>query len=74
VSPDPLTLRWRSTDVRIRHDDPRLGSYSPVIATVQAAMPITTEVATLRLVMARERTYDVQVPGDGSEVRLRRRT
>jgi len=29
-------------------------------------MAITREVATLRLVMARERAYDVQVPDDGS--------
>ena len=46
----------------------------PVIATLQSAMTITSEVATLRLVMASERAYDVQVLDDGSEVRLRRRT
>jgi len=34
---------------------------------------ITTEVATLRQVMAMERGYGVQVLDDGSEVRLRRR-
>ena len=72
--PEPLYLRWRGKDVRIRHDDPRLTRYSPVIATLQSAMAITTEVATSRLVMARERAYDVQVVDDGSEVRLRRRT
>ena len=44
----------------------RLTRYSPVIATLQSAMTITTEVATLRLVMARERAYDVQVLDDGS--------
>jgi hypothetical protein len=72
--PEPLYLRWRGKDVRIRHDDPRLSRYSPAIATLQSAMMITTEVATLQLVMARERAYDVQVLDDGSEVRLRRRT
>ena len=71
--PEPLFLRWRGTDVRIRHDDPRLTPYSPVIATLRSAMTITTDVATLRLVMARERAYEVQVLDDGSEVRLRRR-
>ena len=71
--PEPLYLRWRGQDVRIRHDDRRLTRYSPVIATLQSAMTITTEVATLRLVMARERAYDVQVLDDGSEGRLRRR-
>jgi hypothetical protein len=72
--PEPLYLRWRGRDVRIRHDDPRLGPYSPVIATLRSAMTITTEVATVRLVIARERAYRVGVPDDdGSEVRLRRR-
>ena len=70
---EPLYLRWRGKDVRVRHDDPLLSRYSPVIATLQSAMSITTEVATLRLVMARERAYVVQVLDDGSEVRLRRR-
>lgn len=37
-------------------------------------MPITTEVETLRMGMAVERGYDVQLPENGSEVRLRRRT
>ena len=26
MTPAPITLRWRSQDVRIRRDDPRLGS------------------------------------------------
>jgi hypothetical protein len=34
---------------------------------------LITEVATLRQVMAMERGHDVQVPEDGTEVRLRRR-
>jgi hypothetical protein len=70
--PEPIYLRWRGRDVHIHHDDLLLTRYSPVIATLQSAMTITSEVATLRLVMARERAYDVQVPDDGSEVRLRR--
>jgi hypothetical protein len=36
-------------------------------------MSITSEVATLRLVRAQERAYEVRVLDDGSEVRLRRR-
>jgi hypothetical protein len=36
-------------------------------------MAITTEVATLRLVLERATGYDVRVPDDGSEVQLRRR-
>ena len=37
MKPEPIHLRWRGQDVRIRHDDPRLGPYSPVIATLQSA-------------------------------------
>ena len=73
VTRDPLTLRWRGRDVRIRHDDPRLNRYSAVIQRLQSAMTITTEVETLRLVLARETAYEVRVLDDGSEVRLRRR-
>ena len=72
--PEPLFLRWRGNDVRVRHDDPLLSRYSAVVQRLDAAMTITTDVATLRLVMARERAYHVQVLDDGSEVRLRRRT
>jgi hypothetical protein len=63
----------RGKDARVRHDDPRLSGYSGVVMRLQSAMTITTEVATLRLVMARDHAYDVQVLDDGSEVRLRRR-
>src|SRR5688572_12842516 len=45
--PEPLYLRWRGQDVRVHHDDARLTRYSPVMATLQSAMTITTEVATL---------------------------
>ena len=71
--PDQGYIPFRGRAVRIRHDDPLLTRYSPVIATLRSAMTIMSEVATLRLVMARERAYDVQVLDDGSEVRLRRR-
>jgi hypothetical protein len=52
-----LRFRWRGQEVRIRHDDPLLTRYSPVIVTLQSALMITTGVATPRLVMARERAY-----------------
>ena len=72
--PEPLYLRWPSRYVRIRHDDPLLTRYSAVVQRLDAAMTTTREVTTLRLVMAQERAYDVQVLDDGREVRLRRRT
>ena len=71
-TPEPLFLRWRSHSVRIRHDDPLLTRYSAVVQRLDAAMTITTDVETLRLVIAREAAYDVEVLDDGSEVRLRR--
>ena len=73
VALDPIYVRWLNKPVRVRHDDPRLSRYSDVITRLQAAMFITTEVGTLRQVMAMERGYDVQVLEDGTEVRLRRR-
>jgi hypothetical protein len=73
VTPDPIHIRWCGQDVRIRHDDPRLGPYSPVIAWLRSAMAITSEVKTLRLLLGRATAYDVRVLDDGSEVRLRRR-
>jgi hypothetical protein len=71
--PEPVYLRWRGQDVRIRHDDPFLTRYSAVVQRLDAAMTITSEVASLRLVMARELAYDVQILDDGGELRLRRR-
>ena len=71
-TPEPLFLQWRSHPVRIRHDDPLLTRYSAVVQRLDAAMTITTEVETLRLVIAREAAYDIEVLDDGSEVRLRR--
>jgi hypothetical protein len=53
--PDPLYVPIRGREVGVRHDDPLLTRYSPVIATLRSAMSITTEVTTVRLVMARAR-------------------
>jgi hypothetical protein len=73
VALDPIYVRWLNKPVRVQHDDPRQSRSSDVVQRLQAAMLITTEVATLRMIMAVERGYDVQVLDDGSEVRLRRR-
>jgi hypothetical protein len=73
MTPEPIFVRWQGRQVRVRHDDPRLSRYSDVVTRLQSAMTITTEVATLRLVMAAETAYEVQVLEDGSEVRLRHR-
>ena len=62
--------------VRIRHDDPSLRPYWPNADRLGSAMSLATDVEGLRLVMATTIAdrYAFQVPDDGSEVRLRRRT
>jgi hypothetical protein len=49
-----LYLRRRGEEVRVRHHHPLLSRYSAVVRRVRSAMTITTEVATLRLVLAQE--------------------
>ena len=74
--PEPLYVPWRSRMVRVHHDDPSLRMYWPQTVRLIAAMTLATDVEGLRLVLATTIAdrYDVQVPDDGSEVRLRRRT
>ena len=73
MTPGPLTIPWHGREVRIRHDDARLNRYSAVVQRLAAAMTITTEVETLRLVLAREAAYDVRVDDDGRTIRLTRK-
>ena len=74
--PDPLYVPFRGREVRVRHDDPRLRPYTPTAAVLRAAAGIASDVEGLR--RALETTvgerYRIEVPDDGSEVRLRRRT
>ena len=76
MTPEPLYIPWRGRMVRVRHDDPTLRPYWPNTARLGAAMQLATDVEGLRLVLATTIAdrYDFQVPDDGSEVRLRRRT
>lgn len=73
AGPQPLFVRWRDHDVRVRHNDPLLGVYSPIVVWLRSAMAITTSVDTLRLVLPRATGYEVRVDDDGLTVRLRRR-
>jgi hypothetical protein len=73
VTPYRITLRSRGQDVRVRHDDPLLGPYSPIVAWLRSALAITSSVETLRLVLPRAVGSEVPVLDDGSRVRLRRR-
>jgi hypothetical protein len=74
-TPDPLLVPWQGRDVRIRHDDPHLGPYTPRGAVIRAAMELATDVEGLRLVLttALGDRYAVRVADDGTVVGLRRR-
>ena len=58
----------------MRHDDPRLGPYMPMAAVVRSASSLASDVEGLRLVLetAVGAHYRIEVPDDGSDVRLRR--
>jgi hypothetical protein len=74
--PEPLYVPWHGRMVRVRHDDPTLRPYWPNADRLRAAMTLASDVEGLRLVLATTIAdrYEVQVPDDGSEIRLRRRT
>ena len=75
MKPEPLIVPWQGRSVRVRHDDPRLGPYTPRGTVIRSAMDLASEVDGLRLVL---RTtlgdrYRVRVSDDGSVVGLWRR-
>jgi hypothetical protein len=74
-APDPVYVPFRRREVRVRHDDPRLKPYTPMAAVLRSATSIASDVEGLRLVLASTvgELYLIEVPDDGSEVRLRRR-
>ena len=75
MKPDPLVVPWQGRSVRVCHDDPRLGPYTPRGAVIRSAIELASDVEGLRLVL---RTtlgdrYCVRVSDDGSIVGLWRR-
>ena len=75
-SPEPLIVSWQGHQVRIRHDDPHLGPYTPRGAVIRSAIELASDVEGLRLVLVTTvgDRYSVRVSDDGSVVGLRRRT
>ena len=75
MKPDPLVVPWQGHQVRVRHDDPRLGPYTPRGAVIRSAMELASDVDGLRLVLtsALGDRYRVRVSDDGSVVGLWRR-
>ena len=75
VKPEPLVIPWQGRQLRIRHDDPGIGPYSPRGAQLRAAIELASDVAGLRLVLTSTpgERYRVRVSDDGSVVGLWRR-
>ena len=75
TAPDPLVIPWQGHQLRVRHDDPRLGPYTQQGAVIRSAVELASDVEGLRLVLgtALGERYRVQVADDGSVVGLWRR-
>ena len=73
--PEPLIVSWLGRQLRVRHDDPHLGPYTPRGAVIRSAMELASDVQGLRLylVTALGDRYRVRVSDDGSMVGLWRR-
>jgi hypothetical protein len=69
MSPDPLVISWRGRQLRVRHNDPCIGPYSPVGQRIRAAIELATDVEGLRLVLASTvgEQYIVRVAEDGGD-------
>lgn len=48
-APAPLVIAWQGRRLRVRHDDPYLGPYTPRGAVIRAAVELVSDVAGLRL-------------------------
>ena len=68
MRPDRLPhIPWRGRQLRVRHDDPKLGLYADVGKQLCAAVQLATDLEGLRLALATtvERQYTVRVADDG---------
>jgi len=75
-SPRPLVVTWQGREVRIRHDDPHLGPYTPRGAVIRSAVELASDVEGLRLylVTALGDRYQVRLADDGIVTGLWRRS
>ena len=71
-APDPLIVAWQGRTLRVRHDDPGIGAYTPSGARLRAAVELASDVEGLCLVLASTvgDRYRVSVADDGSTVGL----
>ncbi len=74
--PEPLVVPWQGHQLRVRHDDPHLGPYTPRGAVIRSAIELASDVEGLRLVLtsAVGDRYQVRVSDDGHTVGLWRLT
>jgi len=70
--PEPLIVSWQGREVRVRHDDPHLGPYTPRGAVIRSAIELASDVEGLRLALLTTvgDRYRVRVGDDGSVVGL----
>jgi hypothetical protein len=52
VKPDPHVIPWLGRQLRVRHDDPRLGPYTPRGAVIRSAVELASDVDGLPRVLA----------------------
>ena len=52
MKPDPLVIPWHGRQLRIRHDDPHLTTYSGSGQQLRSAVGLASDVEGLRLVLA----------------------
>jgi hypothetical protein len=72
--PDPVYVPFRGRETRVRHDHPTLRPYMPMATVLRSPASLASDVEGLRraLETAVGERYRVEVPDDGSEVRLGR--
>ena len=72
MTPEPILIGWNGTQVRIRHDDPKLTPYSPGVSRLRSAFELASDVDGLRLVLTTTMgdRYQVRVRDDGVVVGL----
>jgi hypothetical protein len=72
VKPDHLLIHWQGRQLRVRHDDPQLGTYTGAGQQLRSAVNLASDVEGLHLVLASTvgNRYRVGVSDDGSVVGL----
>src|SRR5687767_4126535 len=51
LKPEPVFVPFRGREVRVRHDDPSLGSYMPMATVLRSAASLASDVDGLRRVL-----------------------